>query len=241
MRSILPQNFNFGAFSVSKEGPPMLQLTIKREATREWIQRMTTLKNTGTVPRCVLAFLLFLTGVPAEDPCPSCVTSDSGEECIVVGPSFPSFALERFGGSCAGCYYRCNRWHQKNHCLLRATGAETPGARRGTSAFADTSMAWNSPNEESEESEAAGPENDISPVDEPAMTNGTSALRPPAPEPHIGGSTRRGQGAAASGSLLNPGNLMPADVLEMEDWEIAPGTIRSTSDEPDSKSPHLNA
>ncbi|MBE3045667.1 DUF3716 domain-containing protein [Candidatus Bathyarchaeota archaeon] len=226
LQSVLPKTFNFfGAFHVTKEGPLLLQLPIKRRATAEWIERITSLKVSA--PRCLIALLLFLTGTAAEDPCPTCTTSDTGEECIISGPSFPPFAVDRFAGSCAACLYRCNRWHQKNQCLLHVGGAPTPRAR--SQSFVDAPMG---PAEDESES-GDEDEDEMMSVDDQPLANGTSASRTPRdpfPLP-----TRRGQGAATSGALLNQGNLIPADVLEMEDWEVAPGTIRNTSDEPESK------
>lgn len=274
LRAVLPTDFNLGLFTLCKEGPLLLQLPVKRHITTKWIERATALKTRSQ--QCFLAILLFLTGTPAEDPCPTCVTSNSSDECIVPAASFPSFVVDRFQGSCAACFYRCNRWHQRNKCSLlkrcEPTAAESKAAFEYLfSGLEKDDMPSETDGESTEDqpppaersqlaSEAL--ENEVTPdgipelADEaaengapqdgsPEVANSISAPhaqpelpspQAPAPKPHTTSSTRDSQGALAPGTLLNQGNLMPADVLEMEDWEIAPGTIRNTSDEPDSKS-----
>ena len=245
LRTALPAGFDFSLFTLCKEGPPLLQLPIQRYITDNWIKRVTTLKVRS--PWCVIALLLFLTGTPAKNSCIKCVGCEPGKECIVPGPSFPSFAVERFGGSCASCFYKSNRWHQRNNCTLVPANSDAEVQRAVSQALSSEDYdAIIPPWSESE----VGDEKDDdeqdggSHVEKPMLANGTSVphtpaevsvLRPPIPEPHVIPPTHGGRDSTTPSALLNQGNLMSADILEMEDWEIAPGTIRSTSDEPDSK------
>lgn len=235
LRAVLPEDFEFGLLTLCKEAP-LLQLPVKRELTSEWITRATGLKSRN--PRCLLGMLLYLTGAPAEQPCPTCVAPEAPEECIVVGPSFPQSIVESFGGSCASCFYRYAHWHQKNQCLLRTESAGTPGAANRGSSFSDEAAVEDQLNDE------AAMEGSADPKPEPEMANGTAgheSRRGPDPSrspvrmamPNT--LARQEPRPAANGALVSQGNLISADLLEMEDWEVAPGTIRTTADEPESK------
>ena len=239
LRAVLPEEFDFGLLTLCKEAPLLLQLPVKRELSREWIARVTGLKS--RTPRCLLGMLLYLTGAPAEKSCPSCMAPETREECIVAGPSFPQSLVEAFGGSCAPCFYRYARWHQKNQCLLRTENAGTSRAGNRGSSLSDEAAVEDQLNGETATEGSSAPE----PEPEPKITNGT-ARHESEREADTSRSlvsmampntlAREEARPAANSALMSQGNLISADLLEMEDWELAPGTIRTTADEPESKS-----
>ncbi|SPN98955.1 uncharacterized protein DNG_01994 [Cephalotrichum gorgonifer] len=224
LRNVLPEGFDFGLFTTSREGPFLLQLAVRRDITPAWIKRATGIKP--HLPRALLALLLYLSGTPADDPCPSCVTADSREQCIVPSSFFPVYLIEKFGGSCAACFYRCTRWHHKTHCLLATKGANKSEAASQVSESplaGDDSMVLDAAGAVSDKGEV------VSPVEEEPGSAGGDVDAPGAqqdqPQPAVSPPTK-----SPADSLIQ-GSLISADVLDMEDWEIAPGTVRTTSDD----------
>ena len=238
LRSVLPESYNLSKFMQCKEAPLLMQQPVKRHTTETWIRRVTALKVDA--PRCLLALLLFLTGTPAENACPSCATCDSADECIIAGPPLPPFVVECFKGSCAACFYRCSRWHQKNQCLLQTSGDSTPPNRGQSPSCMDDTMDLEFADSVTDDGAL---DEDIPASKEPGPADGSSValiqkqpltLRSPPRKPHMTLQASDEEAGPAPSPLLHQGNHMSADVLEMEDWEIAPGTIRTPSDEPDS-------
>lgn len=238
LRAALPPDFDFGLLTACKDAPLLLQLPVRRELSEGWLARDMAVRSRST--RYLLGMLLHLTGVPAERPCSTCVAPETREECIVAGPSFPRTLVEAFGGSCAQCFYQYARWHQKNQCLLRTGAAETAAAGSKGSSDGDEAAVEDQLNGEAATEGSSG-------VPEPKMVNGAAGHEGGEPDPprslgrmeETRSTLAREEQPAANGALVSQGNLISADLLEMEDWEVAPGTIRTTADEPESKSPTL--
>lgn len=234
LRAALPSDFDFGMLTACKDTPLLLQLPVKRELSKGWLARAMTIKSRST--RYLLGMLLHLTGAPAEEPCPTCVAPETREECIVAGPSFPQTLVEAFGGSCAQCFYQYARWHQKNQCLLRTGAAGMPAAaNRGSSSSGDEAAAEDQLNGDAATGGSSGPVPELKTVNGTGHESGEPDRPRSLVRMEMQSTLAREERPTTNGALVSQGNLISADLLEMEDWEVAPGTIRTTADEPESK------
>ncbi|KAK2001065.1 hypothetical protein LX36DRAFT_679258 [Colletotrichum falcatum] len=177
------------------------------------------------------------------------------QPCIVMADTVPSFLKEIGNKACAGCQWRSNFRREKNHCSFLsanvsksaspATHAEhppnAPYSPSSSSAIADTYPLPYSSNRgaqpaELPQSSSRGRLTYLPPATKPAPRSHTSKISPPGSPPRR--VTRHSLAASkaaaepASSSAAAPtvtslmGNLMPSNILEMEDWEVAPGRLR---------------
>lgn len=189
------------------------------------------------VPRDVSCMIIQVTGEEAPAPCTECVKGKNPfDGCVVIARDANPDVRSRMI-SCANCNYH----GLQNRCSIKQWVMDreqpeyppyyNPKAKKAAEKDGETSKVP-SPARASRASSFALPA-----LPQPSGSGGgrpvaiSRSLRPRQSEPQAD--------AAGTSALISVGQVAAADeMLDMEEWEIAPGRIRSqASDTPDSKLP----
>ncbi|KAF6824792.1 hypothetical protein CPLU01_10656 [Colletotrichum plurivorum] len=230
----------------------LLKLPLKRGFPPEWQSKHTGVG--GLAPKAAISLLVFLTGDISATPCAVCTDPTTQENtltpCIVLCSSAPSWLQETVSASCASCQWRTHYKRWKNTCTLtprptRSTPihpplpkiAPAPAVPNTVTLIPPPALFPYAPPRRADPAPVTGP------------TPAATAPKPPTPVPvpRYGSQAQVSNGRpsspptrrvtrhslqAAEANAPAPagpsmvGNEAPADMLEMEDWEVAPGRVR---------------
>lgn len=233
----------------------LLHLPRRRDLPPDWGRHY---KVTIWGPPAVYSVALYLTGDISKDgPCQVCASGNGVWRQCVVAPKAAPLLRAKCKGTCAGCWFRSNNRRHRNICSFLPesmngddptgpdvlTDAGVDSAAASASAPASASASTPVPASASVAASAAAPSasanapppestgsgrpirstrlarletsnSDVTSVASPRRAPLTSSQKPSWPD-----------------SAINPGSsVMSADMLEMEDWEVAPGRIRDETE-----------
>lgn len=198
----------------------------------------------------ILGLLLYLVGEEYEKECTNCRRHQGPFPGCLCLPKEADYELHQSVKSCANCHVA----HAKQACSLKSGWEGRAGDKSRPSApvvppaadwAANANKRRRLSNSDAEQEEALasrrrsgrfGDEVDNDKT-EPRRKIVTLSLHPKEGRsmPGSGGVNLRRtttvggtSNTAASSALINAGQVQPDDLLEMEDWEIAPGRIRET-------------
>lgn len=241
----------------------LLKLPLKRGFPPEWQSKHTGVG--GLAPQAAISLLVFLTGDISATPCAVCTDPTTQENtltpCIVLCSSAPSWLQETVSASCASCQWRTHYKRWKNTCTLtprptRSTPihpplpkiAPAPAVPNTVTLIPPPALFPYAPPRRTDPAPVTGPSAAAiapkPPTPVPVPRYGSQAQvsngRPSSPPTrrvtrHSLQAAEANAPAPAGPSMV--GNEVPADMLEMEDWEVAPGRVRDErSASPTSKS-----
>ncbi|KAL0943192.1 uncharacterized protein CTRU02_201078 [Colletotrichum truncatum] len=214
----------------------LLKLPMKRSFPDSWGLRN---RVSLTIPPLAgLSLLMFLTGDLAPTPCSTCANEPtaSGSDtilrpCVVMSAAVPSWLKETTNQACACCQWRSSAKRCKNTCNFLTA----PKAAPGTSSLpAPVTSAAESP------IESPVPLPRAAYPSRPSIKEATGDSRPSSPPRRITRHTQVASKASVESDVpavasvpvsSTPDQTMPAEMLEMEDWEVAPGRVRDEQSE----------
>ncbi|KAK1637948.1 hypothetical protein BDP81DRAFT_393618 [Colletotrichum phormii] len=249
------------AYKIPIERPDvkaLLKLPRRRLLPQAWKLKYTGIGHLA--PLATVALLIFLTGDIATPCCHVCYKhSDPFENflqpCVVMSAAAPGFLKEIGNKACSGCQWRSNFRRERNNCSFLSSGQGTSSPQ--VTPIAPPTRSTVATRSASATTAADAYALPYPPASQPPLKTSTPvatfSLPPstqPAPsvhktdsQPPLNPPRRTTRHSAATTPLLAEsstpiehasslsGNPMPADTLEMEDWEVAPGRIRDERSE----------
>ncbi|KAL2882078.1 hypothetical protein SGCOL_002340 [Colletotrichum sp. CLE4] len=243
------------AYKIPIERPDvkaLLKLPRRRLLPQAWKLKYTGIGHLA--PLATVALLIFLTGDIATPCCHVCYKhSDPFENflqpCVVMSAAAPGFLKEIGNKACSGCQWRSNFRRERNNCSFLSSGQGTSSPQvtpiapptRSTvatrSASATTAadvyaLPYPPASQPPPKTSIPVATSSLPPSTQPASSVHKTDSQPPLNPPrritrHSAATTPL---AAESSMPIKhasslSGDPMPADTLEMEDWEVAPGRI----------------
>ncbi|GJC87693.1 hypothetical protein ColLi_10531 [Colletotrichum liriopes] len=224
------------AYKLPKERPDikaLLKLPRKRLLPQPWRTKYSGVGHLA--PLAAVALLVYLTGDEAPMAC---------SPCMIMADAAPPFLKEIGNKACAGCQWRSNFRREKSNCSFLstappATHAAPPLAAPSPPLSADAAAdAYPLPYSAAQEPQSPpASRSSYLPPARPSAPNAHNSKTSP-PDSHPRRVTRHSLAAskvvvepssshaAASAVASLTGNLVPPHLLEMEDWEVAPGRLR---------------
>lgn len=239
------------AYKVPTERPDvkaLLKLPRRRALPQPWKQKYTGVGHLAAL--ATVSLLVYLTGDPAPNRCTEChgdptPSEDFLQPCVVMSAAAPAFLKEIGNKACAACQWRSNFRREKNSCSFlhpfqvssslpaastaspvttpsAADSFELPYPQRPQPSQQSQSSPLLLSNLPTQDNHVATP---ASTAPARRVTRHSLAASKVVAEPNASSTSP----ASAASSLT--GNLLPSKVLEMEDWEVAPGRIRDEGNE----------
>ncbi|PKS05298.1 hypothetical protein jhhlp_008670 [Lomentospora prolificans] len=248
LKEVLPKSYDMSIFTITKSWPELSALPRRRSWPRDILDFCP--KLVLSTKASTLGLLLYLTGSQTES-CEPCRKPRQRSLCIVTDDTFPESLIRLYGKCCAMCFYRHKRWHLPHKCThgdildadlvsVTSQGQEltsNPIASRGSSTGLRR-IDTETPPAENNFSTGTEDRNQESNEDIPEqhrnahrlLTLRSSRLDEEATAPSQttpGTATAAPQNISSTSSVRAAGNVESADILAMEEWEVAPGRIRS--------------
>jgi hypothetical protein len=234
-----------------------------RHLPQYWLKRF---QGQPLAPAAIAAVVLYLTGEQSRSGnCTNCLRSPRPfEHCIVLPQSAPESLKSCLWDTCASCWFRHTINKSKNDCSLGAGLATSGRGSRTLRLPADDSLVGEYDKEDDEDSfedelNHPTPETKMpgmgvkslnrAELDSPAGERAPGARRKRISERTdvmqrrvserlevVQRSVLQREGTSAD-AMVSKGQVISATMLEMEDWEVAPGLIGdNTAPESDCKS-----
>lgn len=235
MRPYLPKSLT----SISSDSKALSLFSLPRQRDIRWRTNSPHVEVEDD-KRQILGLLIYLTGEVyknGERSCTHCVKRIGPfPDCMTLTKGVPEDA-QSMVRSCANCVFT----HKSSSCSIKS-GWSKEADERAQSEGAGKKRVWATDDESevpaamrrrsdrlgfADEDDNMGPRKKTRDGREPGRESGPSgAVRMPGLLKTVSnGSVSRTQSSSA---LIHAGQVQPDDLLEMEDWEIAPGRIRGT-------------
>jgi hypothetical protein len=187
-----------------KDTVDVLSLPLQRRLTAALVQKINA-EQPKLNPTAIFALSMYLTGDKAAKPCLSCQMSTSPfKRCIIISDAAPVGLTNSNKGACASCLFRNVRGKLRNGCSLISL-PQQDGSVHADGEKDDNCTPSNLP-------QAEPPPPLVLPRPSRNLTEMSSEVAKVDP-----------------GVVIMAGQVIPATMLEMEDWEVAPGRIRDES------------
>lgn len=231
--------------SISKDDNALILFHLHRRREVQWRPNMQNVKVEDD-RRQILGLLIYLTGEKHRDgekSCTHCVRRNGPFlGCMILTSGVPK-GLRPLVRSCANCVFT----HKSSSCSVKSVWGKDADERSQSEAATAKKRVW-AAYDESEEPMATrrrsdrlglADQEDKAKTEEPRKKIVTLSLKRNSQTPGSGGAVEMPMPTSAvsnggavkrelSSALIHAGQVQPDELLEMEDWEIAPGRIRGS-------------